>query len=482
MKKYIIAFILLAFNNTSFSQILNTFYHSDTVMIKGVTENIGGGNEEFYNHSIKVNNYDSDGYWSKMGDFYVNYDKNLNVIDTINSEFNFTVKYNNTFYGLYYYMHYVYSPDMQNMYQIADSVKFYSYNLSTRSLNSVNLDTTDIDYNYTFQFMQERKEFVIVSIQSRKSHSTDDLDKFRITTIDTLGNITDSNTIYRPISAISVAQQGNYIMVGAPTLHLSAEMYYIDKRTLNIVDSIYMPNGAFDCLKAINDNYMIGALSDSIYIYNTLEKIVESFYFRIPTQPIVLAGNGSFYTSADWAIDCKTPDSIFFCYGIYDYSSDNVFSNFGFQVDNFNINGTFNYRYSFRGFQPNFIKSINGVTCIDAQDVLINSTGLSLYTEDTYNPTLLRFSLSGDLMGLSNIEKTDLSITLYPNPTTDKINIVSCENINRIELFNILGQSVYNKETNNKNETVDVSNFAKGNYIAKLFTDKGITTKKFIIN
>lgn len=480
MKKYIIAFILLAFNNTSYSQVFNTFYSSDTVMIKGVTEDIGEY-DEFYDQSIKVNNYDNDGYWSKMGDFYVNYDKNLNVIDTINSELNFTVKYNNTLYGLYYYIHYVESPDMQDIYPIADSVKFYSYNLTTRALNSVNLDTTDIDYNYTFQFMQERKEFAVVSIPFHERLNIDDFDKFRITIIDTLGNITDSNTIYKPIYSMSVAQQGENIMVGIYALHQTPNMYYINKETLNIVDSIYMPLFKFDCLKAINDSLMVGKFSEYIFMYNTVEKTVDSLYFRIPNRPIGTPGN--FYYSNDWAFDCKTPDSIFFCYSIFDCNENNdSIYNTGFQIDNFNFNGTFNYRHSFRGFQPNFMKGINGVTCIDDENVIINNTSSSFYEYYYYNPILLRFSLRGGLMGLSNIEKTDLSITLYPNPTTDKINIVSCENINRIELFNILGQRVYNKETNNKNETVDVSNFAKGNYIAKLFTDKGITTKKFVIN
>lgn len=466
-----ILFILFAFNSNA--QILNTLYNSDTIIIKGLDTNLG--QDDFIEEEIiRVDNFDNDGFWSKVGDFFVHYDKHLNILDSINTNLDYKIKYNNTLYGLTYYYHY----DYYTKIRMADSVKFFSYNLTNKSTYSKLLDTTDIDYYYTFHFMPERNEFVVASISNHKPNTPANFDKFRISIIDTLGNIVDSNTVYRPICRLSVVQQGKNIMVGAEKFDQSTIMYYIDKVTLYIVDSMYLPYG-FSCLKAINDSNIVGECKNYLYMYNTNTKIGDSLYFRIPNLPIGSPGINNLHTIVDFVIDCKTPDSIFFCYSIFDYNESA--SNHGFHVDNFNFNGTFNYRYSFRGFKPDYFKLTFGVTAIDNDRVIINSIHRDNYTPNIYDPMLLKFSSRGGLIGLPDIKKEEVSLTIFPNPTRDKINFISCERIKRIELFNILGQAIYSKVIDSKNASINVSNYRKGNYIAKIETEKGISTQKFVI-
>lgn len=80
---------------------------------------------------------------------------------------------------------------------------------------------------------------------------------------------------------------------------------------------------------------------------------------------------------------------------------------------------------------------------------------------------------------LAEVETTEFS--LYPNPATTELNIACSTNIETIEVFNILGQRVYAAQVKSTFAKVNTTNFVTGNYIAKLYTDNGITTKKFIV-
>jgi hypothetical protein len=70
-----------------------------------------------------------------------------------------------------------------------------------------------------------------------------------------------------------------------------------------------------------------------------------------------------------------------------------------------------------------------------------------------------------------------LQIVLYPNPAKDQLMIDCYEKINSVEVVDVLGKAVYV----GKESTIDVSNFAKGNYFVRIYTDNGSVTKKVIV-
>jgi len=84
------------------------------------------------------------------------------------------------------------------------------------------------------------------------------------------------------------------------------------------------------------------------------------------------------------------------------------------------------------------------------------------------------------LLGLNEIKLEDNSITLYPNPTSKDVNISSENIINSIEVFNSLGQKVYQEKAKSKERTIDVSSLLKGVYIIGVNTEKGYSRKKLI--
>ena len=78
------------------------------------------------------------------------------------------------------------------------------------------------------------------------------------------------------------------------------------------------------------------------------------------------------------------------------------------------------------------------------------------------------------------------SFSIYPNPTDNTFVIQAEDNeeIKKVELFNISGKSVQTVNFDNDVRTtnIDVSDLQTGVYFVKTTTDKGIGTKKIIIN
>ncbi|MDY0054638.1 MAG: T9SS type A sorting domain-containing protein, partial [Bacteroidales bacterium] len=85
------------------------------------------------------------------------------------------------------------------------------------------------------------------------------------------------------------------------------------------------------------------------------------------------------------------------------------------------------------------------------------------------------------LMGVESIIE-DNSITIYPNPSNSEVNISSENIINSIEIFNSLGQRVYQSVVNSNTKTIDISSFVNGVYILGVITDNGVIRKKIIKN
>ena len=81
-----------------------------------------------------------------------------------------------------------------------------------------------------------------------------------------------------------------------------------------------------------------------------------------------------------------------------------------------------------------------------------------------------------DQLAVNDINKTQVNI--FPNPSSDFINITSDEEIRSIKIYDIKGSLIKSDKTSK----VDVSAFPKGNYIISIETKSGIETKKFIKN
>jgi hypothetical protein len=79
-------------------------------------------------------------------------------------------------------------------------------------------------------------------------------------------------------------------------------------------------------------------------------------------------------------------------------------------------------------------------------------------------------------------DPTNGSISLYPNPANDLVNIVSTNDIKTIEVLDYIGQTIYKaNDVNLKATKLEVSTFTAGVYFVKITTSNGIKTSKITV-
>jgi hypothetical protein len=73
-------------------------------------------------------------------------------------------------------------------------------------------------------------------------------------------------------------------------------------------------------------------------------------------------------------------------------------------------------------------------------------------------------------------------LTIYPNPTNDKIKIKTIIKDAFVEISNLNGQILYTKELNNQlSVQIDISSYSKGIYFVKVYGQDIIKVEKIII-
>ena len=80
-------------------------------------------------------------------------------------------------------------------------------------------------------------------------------------------------------------------------------------------------------------------------------------------------------------------------------------------------------------------------------------------------------------------EKQEEEIAVFPNPSTSLFTIQSNDEIISIEIFDVCGKMILNEIVDNETiKTLNLQSRANGIYFAKIYTSKGVSTKRIIIN
>lgn len=92
-------------------------------------------------------------------------------------------------------------------------------------------------------------------------------------------------------------------------------------------------------------------------------------------------------------------------------------------------------------------------------------------------------AISGNTVGINELDISSDQVNIYPNPTTGKVIIDSKHSINSIEIYNLLGENIYsnskfNLQTSNE---IDLSNFPKGIYFVKIYDGTKTYKKKIVV-
>lgn len=81
---------------------------------------------------------------------------------------------------------------------------------------------------------------------------------------------------------------------------------------------------------------------------------------------------------------------------------------------------------------------------------------------------------------LSTEDNANEEFKIYPNPSSDIINIKTNQNVKQILLYDIQGREVYSSSENTEN--LKVNQFNKGVYFLKIEAESGFITKKIVVD
>lgn len=95
----------------------------------------------------------------------------------------------------------------------------------------------------------------------------------------------------------------------------------------------------------------------------------------------------------------------------------------------------------------------------------------------TSQPSTWRFYNANLLVN----ENINTNFQVYPNPSSNLININSDENLKSVTIYDVLGNDILNKNSNQTNDVIDVSQFNSGLYFVKIQFENGRTTTQKII-
>ena len=84
------------------------------------------------------------------------------------------------------------------------------------------------------------------------------------------------------------------------------------------------------------------------------------------------------------------------------------------------------------------------------------------------------------ILGLNNFESND--VNMYPNPATNSFKIRATNTIDRITIYNTLGQKIQELSPNKINENIDVSSLKNGLYFIQVESEGKSVTSKLIKN
>ena len=82
------------------------------------------------------------------------------------------------------------------------------------------------------------------------------------------------------------------------------------------------------------------------------------------------------------------------------------------------------------------------------------------------------------ILGINDVAINGYKV--FPNPANNQLTIIADESIENIQVYNLLGQQLINKNSVNNRATINISKLNQGIYVVRTTVDGAIGTKRFI--
>ena len=121
---------------------------------------------------------------------------------------------------------------------------------------------------------------------------------------------------------------------------------------------------------------------------------------------------------------------------------------------------------------------VTGAVAPAAGAILGGALNINPLTNSVYVDSIVFDNVVPLALGTADFGNTKNTISLYPNPAKEVLNISSYNNITKIEVYDMQGRNVV---SNNNSSNVNIGALGKGAYIVKVVQENGnIVAKQFI--
>ncbi|MBI9039067.1 MAG: T9SS type A sorting domain-containing protein [Bacteroidales bacterium] len=221
------------------------------------------------------------------------------------------------------------------------------------------------------------------------------------------------------------------------------------------------------------EGYLINMFSDDILIYNVSENTKTSSYEKpLPVHFNFEGGNPGDPVYTLYISGLEIGDEVAAFDGVKMIGAMKISSTYDFDNE-LPVFSTLSNDKGYVEGNPIILKVWNSVSK-EIENVEFSMENVSNAYEGDVYPT-------GDgEFSIVNITKSTLkenSITIYPNPAEDVINISSPSQINNVAIFNFVGQVVYQGNSN----IINTSDFKTGVYLIRIETTEFAITEKITI-
>ena len=113
-----------------------------------------------------------------------------------------------------------------------------------------------------------------------------------------------------------------------------------------------------------------------------------------------------------------------------------------------------------------------------------NWAGQTVYIAFQHHNSTDKYMMKIDNINVTanvGVEDHELNATIYPNPANNVLNINANSNIDRVEVYNMMGQMVGSYNVNDVNTQISTTSFANGVYTVRISTENGMSTQKFTV-
>lgn len=297
----------------------------------------------------------------------------------------------------------------------------------------------------------------------------------------TLQNFIDTSTTYSSMAEYMLAEAKYYNMMYA--------YYGYDYDAFDSVSGSMTYSGFWG-----NGNYEIYVLTINS---DTTETQVDTYTFTTPSS----SKNGVATVNVsktddvsvgeiDWNITTNnTRQFYFFC-------DENSADGARYFIENYNMPEDSGYMYYLSAYASNYENYFVFDWDADVNNVWTSNPFVEdgQYVEGTeYVYGALPFNGNGDMgtftyatftfgvASLNDVVEFTNNLRVYPNPARETVSINSTLSMNKVELYNTLGQLVYSENVNSNSVNLPVSNLNNGTYIVKAYADGVVVNTKVVV-